>query len=70
MSSAKKIKFVGYSHSWDINNTRYSFRVTEEQFDKIDFYSEIAKEVQEAVKEVFRKHYGDQEDAINKDQGT
>ena len=56
-----KYAFGGYSHGWDINNHRYTFKVTEEQFKDKGLYNRVAQEVQEAVKAVFRKHYGDQD---------
>lgn len=56
-----KVAFGGYSHGWDINNRRYNFKVTEDQFKDEGLYDRVAQEVQEAVQTVFRKHYGDQD---------
>lgn len=56
-----RVAFGGYFHGWDINNRRYSFKVTEEQHNQEGLYGQIALEVQEAVKAVFAKHYGSQD---------
>lgn len=57
-NSMKKVVFGRYQMSFEVSAKRYSFRVSEEEYES-NKYSLVRADLEKAATEVFKKHFGE-----------